>query len=230
MWDSWKDLLLRNPARRFSDALLKAGLCQLLLALDYLHTECHLVHTGKTARSRTILTLIPFLTISKDLKADNVLQELVDQGVLDAFTKAELETPSARKSVGGATVYTSRRFGLPEEFGDVVLGDFGAAVRGDVKRNHDAQPYVYRSPEVMLKTEWSYPVDIWNVGAMVSPIPTPKMMPIIVTELATDLGPLRGQTSLLWVRHREGQIHHASPPRRGGRHARAAALGPSQQR
>ena len=75
--------------------------------------------------------------------------------------------PSPRKHVNGATVCKSRRFQLPEEFGGVVLSDFGAAVRGGVKRNHDAQPNVYRSPEIMLKAPWSYPVDIWNVGAMV---------------------------------------------------------------
>jgi len=47
MWDSWKDMLLRNPAHRFTEDLLKAGLAQLFLALDYLHTECRLVHTGR---------------------------------------------------------------------------------------------------------------------------------------------------------------------------------------
>jgi hypothetical protein len=61
----------------------------------------------------------------------------------------------------------SRRFGLPEDSGRIILSDFGAAVRGDVKRNHDAQPNVYRSPEVMLMAAWSYPADIWNVGAMI---------------------------------------------------------------
>ncbi|KAL4899207.1 kinase-like domain-containing protein [Aspergillus multicolor] len=64
-------------------------------------------------------------------------------------------------------VYASRRVESPHSFGRAVLSDFGSAVRGDEKRNHDAQPNVYRSPEVMLKTEWSYPVDIWNVGAMI---------------------------------------------------------------
>lgn len=49
MWDSWRDMLRRNPARRFSEMLLKAGLAQLFLALDYLHTECRLVHTGMRA-------------------------------------------------------------------------------------------------------------------------------------------------------------------------------------
>ncbi|KAG7294094.1 hypothetical protein NEMBOFW57_004157 [Staphylotrichum longicolle] len=124
MWDSWKDLLLRNPSGRFSDALLKGGLQHLLLALDYMHSECKLVHT--------------------DIKADNILHAIADQGILNTFVKEELETPSPRKCADGSPVYM-----------------------GDVKRNHDAQPNVYRSPEVMIQAPWSYPADIWNVGAMI---------------------------------------------------------------
>jgi hypothetical protein len=87
--------------------------------------------------------------------------------ILESFTQAELEKPSPRKIANGLPVYASRRFDLPKVFGRADLSDFGSAVRGDEKRNHDAQPDVYRSPEVMLKTDWSYPVDIWNVGVMV---------------------------------------------------------------
>jgi hypothetical protein len=47
MWESFRDLLYRNPRHRFTEDLLKAGLMQVFLALDYLHTECKLVHTGK---------------------------------------------------------------------------------------------------------------------------------------------------------------------------------------
>ena len=47
MWESFKDLLCRNPSHRFTEDLLKSGLMQIFLALDYLHTECKLVHTGK---------------------------------------------------------------------------------------------------------------------------------------------------------------------------------------
>jgi serine/threonine-protein kinase SRPK3 len=46
MWDSFRDLLDWNPTHRFTEPLLKAGLSMLFLALDYLHTECKLVHTG----------------------------------------------------------------------------------------------------------------------------------------------------------------------------------------
>lgn len=102
-----------------------------------------------------------------DIKADNILHTIVDPGIMDAFVKEEMETPSPRKHVDGSTIYMSRRFGLPNDFGWIVLSDLGTAVRGDVRQNHWAQPKVYRSPEVMLKAPWSYPIDIWNVGAMI---------------------------------------------------------------
>ncbi|KAK3301837.1 kinase domain protein [Chaetomium strumarium] len=86
-----------------------------------------------------------------DIKADNMLHAIVDEGILQALFEEELRTPSARKY----------------DFGRIILSDFGAAVRGDVKRNHGAQPNVYRSPEVMLGAPWSYPADIWNVRAMI---------------------------------------------------------------
>jgi len=147
-WESWKHMMTRNPERRFSPELLKAGLAQVFKALDYLHTECKIVHT--------------------DIKADNILLELVDEEVLEKFTQAELAEPSPRKFVDGEIpVYVSRRFDRPKTFGKSVLSDFGAAAKGDVKNDYDCQPNVYRSPEVMLGTEWSYPIDIWNVGVMI---------------------------------------------------------------
>jgi len=105
-----------------------------------------------------------------DIKADNILIEIEDQEILKAFVDAEMTSPSPRKIVDGKPIYATRQFGLPKEYGRVVLGDFGSAVRGDKPQIHDAQPDVYRCPEVMLKTEWGYSADIWNVGAMVCTI------------------------------------------------------------
>lgn len=143
--------------------------------------------------------------VHTDIKADNILDAIVDKRILDAFTNAELATPSARKVVNGHTIYRSRQFELLQQFGDVVLGDLGSAVKGDERRNHDAQPQVYRSPEMMLKVDWSYPVDIWNVGCMI-----------------WDL--FEGRHVL---RRRSGRQRILNPrsPRRGNRVARPATTG-----
>ncbi|KAG8630738.1 hypothetical protein KVT40_002357 [Elsinoe batatas] len=147
MWESYRELLSRNASHRFTPALLKAGLTHVFRALDYLHGSCHIVHT--------------------DIKADNVLQSIEDKSVLDNFVKAELAQPSPRKLVDGKLVFLSRRLDLPKEFGIAVLNDFGSAVDGKDLQDYDAQPDVYRSPEVMLQIPWSYPIDIWNVGVMI---------------------------------------------------------------
>ncbi|OGM48946.1 protein kinase domain protein [Aspergillus bombycis] len=102
-----------------------------------------------------------------DIKSDNILQDIEDKWILERFTQAELKDPSPRKIVNGLPVYASRRFDLPKAFGRAVLSDFGPAVRGDERRSHDAQPNIDRSREVMLRTDWGYPVEVWNVGVMV---------------------------------------------------------------
>lgn len=79
-----------------------------------------------------------------------------------------MRSPSPRKFVNGVPLYASRRFGKPKTFGRVVLGDFGAAVDGEVQRCHSAQPNIYKAPELLVRADWSYPVDIWNVGVLVS--------------------------------------------------------------
>lgn len=79
MWDSFEDILNRNPAHRLPETILKPLLAQGFLALDYLHTECKLVHTGKftfnavqllpltlqTSKERTFLWKLPTMTSLK---------------------------------------------------------------------------------------------------------------------------------------------------------------------
>ena len=100
------------------------------------------------------------------MSPNNILLQINDKSMLDSFVKDELEHPSPRKDVGDSIVYSSRLFRWPP-CGDLVLCDFGSAVKGDIVQTRNAGANLYRAPEVMLEMNWSYSIDIWNVGVMV---------------------------------------------------------------
>lgn len=139
----------RNPVRRLPQPVLAFMLRRLFYALDLLHNECHVAHT--------------------DIKEANILLP-ADASIITEFEKQELEQPSPMKEVDGGVIYLSREMGISKAFGAPVLCDFGSAVPLDDGSEHreDIQPNFYRSPEVILDIPWTYKVDIWNVGCMVS--------------------------------------------------------------
>ena len=106
-----------------------------------------------------------------DINPGNVMMGLADPKLLDEFEQAEIDDPTPRKEVDGRFIYLSRPVkmvptaiasGLP------ILGDFGSAEWGEEQNKRDAQPDPFRSPEVLLKLPWSYEIDIWNIGCLVS--------------------------------------------------------------
>jgi serine/threonine protein kinase len=158
LWESLFDLHAIMPDRQMKVDILKSAIRQVLKALDYLHTECRLVHTGM--RLFTTSRKNPANCSVGDIKPGNIMQVLNDDSVLDGFVQAELEHPSPRKFVGDRVIYLSRLFEPPKKFNRVLLCDFGSAVQGDEQRSHNAQPELFKSPEVMLEVNWSYPTDI----------------------------------------------------------------------
>lgn len=123
---------------------LKPCIRQLLLVLDFLHSESHVIHT--------------------DLQLKNLLLPAPATKMLSKFEEAEIAAPSARKELKDRTIYTSIGF-LPSN-GLPLLSDFGEARFGDEKHDEDIMPNVYRAPEVILKTNWGYKVDIWNIAML----------------------------------------------------------------
>jgi hypothetical protein len=49
-----------------------------------------------------------------------------------------------------------------------LLSDFGEARFGNEVHNEDIMPNTYRAPEAVLKMNWDYKVDVWNVAIMVT--------------------------------------------------------------
>ncbi|RDL34660.1 Uncharacterized protein BP5553_07788 [Venustampulla echinocandica] len=149
LWESVLTFLRRNPVERLPSAVMAFVLQRLFLALDYLHTECQIIHT--------------------DIKADNIMLGMNDDSVFSDFEEKELQRPVPRKEVDidGRTIYMSRDLRIPNDLGAPVLCDFGSAVLGDQYHSEFIQPNIYRAPEVILGVPWTYSVDIWNVGCMI---------------------------------------------------------------
>ncbi|PYH66775.1 putative protein kinase [Aspergillus vadensis CBS 113365] len=125
--------------------LLKGALQQLLLALDYLHSEAHVIHTAK-----------------------NIIIAAKDESVFREWDDGEITESSPRKVDNEYIVYQSRPFRRKKGwsgFAMPLLTDFGEARLGEV---HEGliQPDIYRAPEVILGMNWTAKVDIWNVGVL----------------------------------------------------------------
>lgn len=171
LWDSITTLLERSGRDRLPEELLRVILQRLLLALDYLHTDRKVIHTGLSPLGFRAGISADFICI--DIKADNILHLIEDTSILTAFEAAELSHPSPRKRIADREIYLSRPLSMPSSIGEPVLCDFSNAVDGTKINDTDVYPDIYRCPEVMLHLPWSYSADIWNVGAMVSLHPRP---------------------------------------------------------
>lgn len=98
---------------------------------------------------------------------------------------------------------------MPRFLGNLVLGDFGSAVRGDEERNHMASPKFYRAPAIMLGVPWSYPVDIWCVGIMVG-IPSAVLWCLFLILCQPDMGYFRRQAHVSGRRSRRQRLLYPS--------------------
>ncbi len=110
-----------------------------------------------------------------DLQARNILLRIEDPTVLRDAEDDEFKEPSSRKITGLTTIFETRDLLGPlrrwiGERSRPVLCDFGEARTGKGSYEELIQPHVYRAPEVFLKLPWGTPVDIWNLGCMVSRI------------------------------------------------------------
>ncbi len=131
----------------------------------------HYPYRYATSHEQISLTGLKYKRTFADLKPDNILLGMEGSAVIDEMVKDEAEEPTLRKEVGTRAIYLSRIFGdYKKPPGRPKISDFGVAVSGDVSppHNYPIQADRLRAPEVILGAGWTYSVDIWSLGVMVS--------------------------------------------------------------
>ncbi|KAM6511930.1 hypothetical protein FALCPG4_016917 [Fusarium falciforme] len=137
--------------RGFEEDFVKSAIKELLQAVDFLHTEAQVVHTGLQLSSSSHPSWQPLLLLG--LEDNSLFKKLEDN---------EFSNPVSRKELPGRNIYFSRL--MKPKVGPLLLSDFGEVRLGAGPHAGDIMPIMYRAPETLLYIQWSYPVDIWSAG------------------------------------------------------------------
>lgn len=157
----------RMRGQRLALPLFRPYMLLILQAVDYLHTQCRLIHT--------------------DLKDDNIMVTFEDDTLLDDFVRHSRENPQPRhiRSDGRVAYLSQEDFGPLQGGGSILpkISDFNLSfpgLPGDGGHLSPIQSHRYRAPEVLLGCPWSYSADIWNLGLLVrSPFPRTGSLPTV---------------------------------------------------
>lgn len=99
--------------------------------------------------------------------------EAEDQTIFEYTAKREHTDPMPQKVCDGRTIYITRTMGRRHQFDvkdfGIQITDFDQAIMAVEGGLHYflIQPEVYRAPEVILESGFTYSVDIWSLGVMV---------------------------------------------------------------
>lgn len=144
------DLIKYYDYKGIPSKVVKSVCKQVLIALDYLHTECGIIHTD--LKPENVLLSI---TLPKKPKK-NGEEENSDEEVNE---KPPTPPPSHIK-------YSVVDENDPSTY-IVKIADFGNACWVDHHFTNDIQTRQYRAPEVILGSKYGPSVDMWSMGCMV---------------------------------------------------------------
>jgi hypothetical protein len=126
-----------------------------------------------------ILPRIHYSDSTSDIQSHNMPLKITDKSVLPEHEHDELENPVLRKTVAGRTIYASRT--LLMTLGTPVLCNSGHERLGDRVNRDDIMKDAHKAPEVILKMNYDYKVDIWNIEMMLSKCGWPLKLSCILT-------------------------------------------------
>ncbi|KAG8965770.1 hypothetical protein FRC05_003029 [Tulasnella sp. 425] len=145
------------PKRRLPVPLVKRVTKQTLLALDYLHQECSIIHTDLKPHNVMLALSEPNATITAELEN----------------SPAETYPPRYDKSLSSEPILTVKSqplqfSALSDDWSDlnIKLGDFGHASWVDKQLRDEIQPLAFRAPESVFGYPWGTPADIWSLGCL----------------------------------------------------------------
>ncbi|KAH7903737.1 kinase-like domain-containing protein [Hygrophoropsis aurantiaca] len=148
-----------QPNRAFSLHVTKRIIKQVLLALDYIHSVCGLVHRDVKPQNIMVSMNVPYATIADYLNKN----------------PAALYEPRIEPDLSADPIITVKSQPLPDFDLDptldnlvIKLADYGEAIAlNKIDVEDECQPVLLRAPEVILGHSWSTPIDIWSVGCIV---------------------------------------------------------------
>ncbi|KAL2375830.1 hypothetical protein RJZ90_007876 [Blastomyces dermatitidis] len=123
---------------------------QLLLALDYLHRSCSIIHT--------------------DIKPGNILIEM------DENEPIALRALPSDVSKSSEFYMASEPLPMNSDVSTINVADTGKASWVDRHLTEFIQPRCLRAPEVILEAKWDASTDIWNAGCVIYELLTGKYL------------------------------------------------------
>ncbi|PGH32834.1 CMGC/SRPK protein kinase [[Emmonsia] crescens] len=135
--------------------LVKQFFRQLLLGLDFLHSQAGIIHT--------------------DLQLKNLLLPVSNPLFYKEFEDGEFNDPVPRKIYKDRTVYSSRYMTQDPQALPFIC-DFGDARFDDQEHDELIMPEPYRAPEILLQMKWNNKVDIWSFAMVAWQLVAPRSL------------------------------------------------------
>ncbi|KAJ5215185.1 uncharacterized protein N7469_011676, partial [Penicillium citrinum] len=87
-----------------------------------------------------------------DIKADNIIFDIVDDSVFCDFEENKLQNPYTRKKIDRRTIYIFCYLRISNKLDISILCDFDSAVLDNKEYSKNIQSDIYQAPEVILET------------------------------------------------------------------------------